>query len=105
MAPTLAAGDRLLLLKSCRSYTVGDIVAFTASGRDYIKRIVGVPGQQVEWHDIPLRLDANEYFACGDNEAVSIDSRTFGPIPHRHIFGRVLVRYFPTLTYFRSPDR
>ncbi|MEO0852429.1 MAG: S26 family signal peptidase [Cyanobacteria bacterium J06648_11] len=106
MAPTLQPGDRLLVLTNQPSYLPGDIVVFTNASRSYVKRLVGVPRQHVEWHGIPWELGADEYFATGDNcEVASIDSRTFGPVPHRNIHGRVVMRYFPSLQWLGRSTR
>lgn len=41
------------------------------------------------------KIKENYYFAMGDNRDNSEDSRYFGFIPERNIFGRILFRYFP----------
>ncbi len=54
MLPTMQVGDRVMM--NTRSYLKeapkrGDIVVFTAPGsrsKDFIKRIIGVPGEQIE---------------------------------------------------------
>ena len=40
-------------------------------------------------------LDGDEYFIMGDNREVSLDSRTFGPVPLNSIIGEVLLRFYP----------
>jgi len=40
-------------------------------------------------------LDDGRYFLLGDNAAISIDSRHFGPVTNRQIVARILLRYFP----------
>ena len=37
----------------------------------------------------------NAYFVLGDNRSDSVDSRTFGAIPHDRIVGRAWLRYLP----------
>ncbi len=40
-------------------------------------------------------LGPDEYFVVGDDRALSIDSRHWGPIGERAIHGRVIFRYWP----------
>lgn len=86
-----------------------------------IKRVIGLPGETVEIRDGqvfvngvtidepyargvqttcssycgPLTLGPEEYFFMGDNRTVSMDSRSFGPIPASQIVGRVVMRFWP----------
>lgn len=102
----------------------GDIVVFHYPGNptdDYIKRIIGVPGDTVEIRDTLVYLNGelieepyineacrpvncpdkieelgpDEYWVMGDNRNRSSDSRSFGPILRQHIVGEVLIRYWP----------
>ncbi len=106
----------------------GEVVVFRypLSPSDFfIKRIVGMPGEQVDIADgriritapgqtaaIPLdesylpagtkvegaksfKLGADEYFVLGDNRAESLDSRYFGAVHRRFITGRVILRGWP----------
>jgi signal peptidase I len=43
----------------------------------------------------PLLIGKDNYFVIGDNRPVSQDSRTFGPVPQKYIYGRILFRYWP----------
>ncbi|MDD5110575.1 MAG: signal peptidase I [Patescibacteria group bacterium] len=91
----------------------------------FIKRIIGLPGEQVQIADgrvlitprgqttaIPLdepylapgtkiegtnsvKLGDNEYFVMGDNRGSSLDSRVFGGISRSFITGRVVLRGWP----------
>ncbi len=45
--------------------------------------------------DITRELKADEYFVMGDNRAVSLDSRSWGPLPKNLIIGRAFVRLLP----------
>ena len=42
-----------------------------------------------------VTLGDDEYFVMGDNREVSLDSRTFGPVPLNSIIGEVLLRFYP----------
>lgn len=48
----------------------------------YTPRAAGQPSYSGPW-----QLGKDEYFVLGDNSPVSIDSRTWGPIPERLIVG------------------
>ena len=86
--------------------------------RDFVKRVVGEPGDTVEIRDgrpfvNGLRLDepyiavsdgrnmeiltvpADTYFVMGDNRRVSLDSRDWGPVPADNIIGRAWVSFWP----------
>jgi nickel-type superoxide dismutase maturation protease len=83
MLPTLAPGDRLVLVRSGRP-APGDLVA-VPDPRDrtrlLVKRVAALDGDRVE-----LR---------GDNPAQSTDSRSFGAVAVSELRGRVVRRYAP----------
>lgn len=37
-----------------------------------------------------FRCGDNEYFVLGDNRSISVDSRTYGPVPKQNILGLIL---------------
>src|SRR3989344_9424083 len=123
MEPTFENAELLLTEKI--SYKVsrverGDVVVFAApvdKKVDFIKRIIGLPGENIEIKDhsvyinglkldepyisIPTTGDINltiwndEFFVLGDNRGASSDSRSFGPIQRKSIKGKVLLVYWP----------
>lgn len=104
----------------------GDIIVFHYPGdvtQDYIKRVIGLPGDTVEMQDgrvfvngVQLEepyikeqdcrsrcgdntwtLGPDEFFVMGDNRNSSSDSRSssVGPIGREYIVGEAVVRYWP----------
>ena len=83
MLPTLAPGDRLLVLRHRRA-RVGDVVAVLdprLPARTLVKRVAA--------------RDGNDVTVLGDNAAASTDSRILGPVAPASIRGRAVYRYFP----------
>lgn len=98
----------------------GDIIVFhppNNPSEDYIKRIVGLPGERVEiqnegvWIDGVLleetyianpayysgtwNLGKEEYFVLGDNRDNSSDSHSWGLLPQENIVGKAWFCYWP----------
>jgi len=65
MMPTLVDGDRMIVNKI--GYKLGepdrfDIVVFHApEGKDYIKRVIGLPGDTIEYKDDQLYINGKAY--------------------------------------------
>jgi len=101
----------------------------------FIKRIVGLPNETIEVRNgevvvyneaspdgiimeeeyleqdqtlgsKKVKLRSDEYFVLGDNRNSSLDSRTFGPVNHDYIVGRVWLRGWPItkIKMFQSPE-
>ena len=84
MDPTLAAGDRLLVVRLRRAPLSGEIVLAPDPRdptRELVKRV-----QAVDATGVRLR---------GDNPAFSTDARVFGAIPTSEIRWRVVARFWP----------
>lgn len=83
MVPTLAPGDKLLVVRMPRLKR-GDVVALRDPrdpNRLIVKRVVSDGGAVV--------------LVRGDNEAASVDSRDFGPVRKQDVVGSVVRRYGP----------
>ena len=130
MENTFQNGDQILVEKVTKymmEYDRFDIIVFKpkyeAAEGQYIKRIIGLPGETVQIIDgqiyvngevlaeqfgkdpiiyagvanEPITLGAKEYFVLGDNREVSLDSRyeVVGPVSHSQIEGKVLLQIYP----------
>lgn len=131
MEPNFHDGEYILTNKIEYKLNVpqrGDVVIFKSPinpQRDYIKRIVALPGERIRLshntiyiNDQPLHepyipeniytvqgsylKDNNEivipqdkYFVLGDNRQHSSDSREFGPIEKTEFIGKAYLRYWP----------
>jgi signal peptidase I len=80
----------------------GDTIDINADGvyrngvmliEDYLEADVVTDERQLDYSHVTL--GPNQYFVLGDNRAVSLDSRVFGPIDKSRIIGEVLIRFYP----------
>jgi signal peptidase I len=128
-----SADDRVIanrFVYRFRSPRRGEIVVFDApaaaakcgggEGRTFVKRLIGLPGEQVSERDGSILIDGkslkepyvdstlrdhdsstwprippNRYFLLGDDRAHSCDSRTWGTVPRSSLIGPVIVTYWP----------
>jgi signal peptidase I len=114
-----------LLLVSKLAFTLGephhgDVIIFHAPnnpGEDYIKRIIGVPGDVVEVSNFQVKVNGvvliepyiaaepgyngswtvpeDSLFVLGDNRNSSSDSHAWGFVPMDEVIGKALFVYWP----------
>jgi len=100
-----------------------DVVVFwypLDHSKSFIKRVIGLPGESVEirqgivyvngraidepyvptqYEDMsdygPVRVPRDSYFVMGDHRISSNDSRVFGCVPSKFIYGRAVFAYWP----------
>lgn len=125
MMPTLHNHDRMIVTK-IGSPDRFDIVVFHATEeKDYIKRVIGLPGDHIEYKNDTLYVNGKKYpepyldeyksqlvegpltqpfsvdvpkdhlFVMGDNRRFSKDSRHIGPVSMDKILGTTSVIYWP----------
>jgi signal peptidase I len=101
----------------------GDVVVFwypLDRTKSFIKRVIALPGETVEirqgtvyvngrpisepyvprqYEDLsdfgPEPVPMDDYFVMGDHRISSNDSRVFGPVASRYIYGRAVFAYWP----------
>lgn len=125
MKPYLQEGDVLILNKLDKSYKRFDIVVINIDDTKIIKRVIGLPGETIEYKDCKLYINdkivsdfvtecitddfsletlynyviipENYYFVMGDNRKDSSDSRDYrvGLIEKSQIEGTATIRLYP----------
>jgi signal peptidase I len=139
MLPNLDDGQMLLVNRNAYQYfdfggehyypfdppERGDVIVFdppTGSDKPYIKRVIGLPGEEVTFGDGKVFIDGElldedyieertgcgrrlEYcdvvvpdgyvYVLGDHRTNSSDSRTFGAVPVGNIVGKAWLSYWP----------
>ena len=130
MEPSLHNSELILVDKWSYLFhapTRGDVIVFVAPpqpSQDYIKRVIGLPGDVITIRDTTVIVDGvtlkesyvnpafqgnpyayksinnlvvppNDYWVMGDNRAGSSDSRDWGFVPRQNIIGRAALVYWP----------
>lgn len=131
MDPNFIDGEYLLTDKLSNKFHKlkrGDVVVFEAPinrREDYIKRIIGLPGENITLNggrilingrsleekylpkslrtspgvflseNLTFSLGPEEYIVFGDNRDNSSDSRSWGPIKKKDVVGRAWLIYWP----------
>lgn len=124
MDPTLKNNDILILNKLTSDYKRFDIVVVEAHNTKLVKRIIGLPGEDIEYKDNVLYINGKKiedvaparttdfslkelyginkipegyYFVMGDNRNHSSDSRDYsvGLIKKGNILGKTVFRIWP----------
>jgi signal peptidase I len=125
MEPTLMIDDRILVAKFLYRFEPvhrGDVIVFRYPlnpQRDFVKRVIGLPGDRVQLKDGvvsvegkpisekgytikpdfgnygPVTVPARDFFVLGDNRNNSEDSRFFGYVPGGNIIGKAIFIYWP----------
>ncbi|MCM8763397.1 MAG: signal peptidase I [Candidatus Omnitrophica bacterium] len=143
MRMTLLEGDRILVnkfiygakipftnfrLPALRDIKRGDVIVFISpedTRKDFIKRVVGLPGEKVQIKDLRVYINGrpleeggfahrnyynrgefgeegkvievpkDAYYVLGDNSFSSRDSRYWGFVPKKYVLGKAFLIYWP----------
>lgn len=130
MEPRLHNGELILVDKWTYLFHPpqrGDVIVFVAPpmpSEDFVKRIIGVPGDKITINNTTVTVDGvtlnetyvapidqgnpyyngtvqnivvppNSYFVLGDDRVRSDDSRAWGFVPVKNIIGRAALVYWP----------
>jgi signal peptidase I len=120
-SPNIPQPKRSPVARFIRSIGTG-VGVIQPSTEEFIKRVVGLPGESVDVKDgrvwinghelvepylprgtitlpngahFPITVPKGDLWVMGDNRGNSSDSRFFGPIPSSTVVGRTIVRVWP----------
>lgn len=116
MVPNLQDGNLMILKKYDKKLERFDIVVIDNDGEKIIKRIIGLPKEDIKYETGILYINdeviednygsgttndfidyctEDEYFVLGDNRETSLDSRRLGCINKEDIIGTTNFMFFP----------
>ncbi|MFC1908133.1 signal peptidase I [Chloroflexota bacterium] len=137
MQPNFEEGQRLLVNKAVYAFHPperGDVIIFQhgSAGKDYIKRIIGLPSEEVEiregtvyiykggevfpldeyaYIDNPLKytfqrnaIPVDNYFVLGDNRNNSNDSHNGWTVSRQDIIGKAWISVWPPSEWGLIPN-
>jgi len=77
MNPTLKEGEVLLVSKFSHKYERNEIVTVVVNGKSYVKRVIGLPGEKVEYMNDVLYIDGIGYREDFLNDGVKTNNFLF----------------------------
>jgi signal peptidase I len=127
MSPNFNEGDILVINKLSTKFREPrreEVIVISQSEKYMIKRVIGLPGDKIEFKDNKLYINdqeykesylkddvitndfklsdlgvdvipENKYLVLGDNRTNSLDSRNYGLIERKNIIGIKLFRLWP----------
>jgi len=127
MEPTLNNGEIVVLIKSTKLKR-GDLCGFSYSNKILIKRVIGLPGDEIIIDEkgnvtvngeeldepyitqkglgecdieFPFTVPEKEYFLMGDQRITSIDSRNtvIGCVEQEQIIGKLFLKIWPLFDF------
>ena len=119
-------GTEFMILNKLAKINRYDIVVVDTKSDELIKRVYGLPGEKISIENNSIyindkkiedvyaygetsnyeniTLGSDEYFILGDNRAVSLDSRTIGPVKKSQIKGTTNFILYP-FSRFRKVEK